>query len=289
MRLAVVFNPVAARTEAEELRRALSDRSLSAKWLETSESDAGVSQARAAVEGGAEVVISCAGDGTVRACAEGMVGSGVALAVMPAGTGNLLARNLGVPEKAEQVVEAAVSGTRRRLDVGKVNGEIFTVMAGTGLDAAMMEDTDGEAKDRLGVLAYVIEGAKHLFDEPFPASIRSNRGDAQQGTFALILVGNLGRLQGGVDLFPDASPEDGRLELLGLLARGAGDTVVGMVQAAANSDSDHLFRATGPRFDIELPEDMPYELDGEAREATGHLEFEVVPSGLVVCAPEGRP
>lgn len=289
MRLAVVFNPVAATDEAEELRRALNDRSLSTKWLETSESDAGVGQARAAVEEGAQVVISCGGDGTVRACAEGMVDTGVALAVMPAGTGNLLARNLGVPDRAEQVVEVALTGPRRRLDVGKVNGEIFTVMAGTGLDAAIMGETDGDAKDRLGVLAYVVEGAKHLFDEPFPASIRSNRGDAQQGTFALILVGNLGRLQGGVDLFPDASPDDGRLELLGLMARGPADTVVGMVQAAARSDGDQLFRAAGSRFEVELPDDMPYELDGEARQATGHLEFGVVPGGLVVCAPEERP
>lgn len=286
MRIAVVFNPASAATEAEQLDESLARSGASVTWLETTEEDPGLGQARSAVEEGAEVVIACGGDGVARACCQGLAHSGVPIAVMPAGTGNLLARNLAIPQSSDEVVDLVLSGSRRRLDLGQVNGEMFAVMAGTGIDASIMENTDGEAKDRLGVLAYVLEGAKHLFDDPFRATVTPDTGARSSDAFAMLLVGNLGRLQGGIDIFPDASPEDGKLELFGLISHRPAEALLGAVEAATQAASDRHLRLSGTQFVIEVDEPRPYELDGEPRPATKLLEFEVVPGGLVVCAPE---
>lgn len=288
MRVAVVFKPDKDSSKVEELASSLADREATVSWFETTEEDPGRGQARGASEEGAEVLIVCGGDGTVRECAQGLVGTDVPIAVMPAGTGNLLARNLEIPETADEVVALAMSGPRRRLDLGRVNEEVFAVMAGTGIDASIMKDTDGEAKDRLGVLAYVLEGAKHLFDDPFRATVRTGEGEASSNSFAMLLVGNLGRLQGGIEIFPDATPDDGKLELFGLISDGPGEALLGAVEAAAKTDTDRHLRSSDRSFVVELEEPRPYELDGDPRPEATHLEFDVVPGGLLVCAPEAN-
>lgn len=283
MRIAVISNPSGSAKESEELRAEMDVRSIEAEWLETTESDSGSGQSRRAIDDGAELLIAVGGDGTVRAVAEGSVGSGVPLAVIPAGTGNLLARNLELPDDVAGAFEVALQGTPRTLDVGVVDGEIFTVMSGAGIDAVIMEETSGESKDRLGVLAYVVEGAKHIFDRPFQASVTTDDGEPRHGSWATLLVGNLGRLQGGIDLFPDASPHDGRLDLVGLASEGAVDTIAAGVSAASEtSDGERLHRARGTMIKIEFDSPTLYELDGEPRDEVTELVYEAKPGALVV-------
>jgi diacylglycerol kinase (ATP) len=258
-------------------------RSIQADWVETTESDPGSGQSRRAVDDGAELLIAVGGDGTVRAVAEGAVGSGVPLAVVPAGTGNLLARNLQLPDTVGGALDVALQGSPLTLDVGVVRGEIFTVMSGAGIDAVIMEETSGESKDRLGVLAYVVEGAKHIFDRPFEASVTADDGDPRHDSWATILVGNLGQLQGGIDLFPDASPQDGRLDLVGLASDGVVDTIAAGASAATESgDSERLIRRNGRVIRVEFDSPTIYELDGESRDEVTELVYEVKPGALVV-------
>ncbi|CAN5851153.1 diacylglycerol kinase family protein [soil metagenome] len=284
MRVTVIFNPSGAADETETLRSELAGRgSIEAEWVETTESDPGSEQGRQAVKDGAELLIAVGGDGTVRSVAEGMVGSGVPLAVIPAGTGNLLAGNLQLPDTIEEALDVAIEGLPVIMDVGLVRGEIFTVMSGAGIDAAIMEETSGESKDRLGVLAYVVEGAKHIFDRPFQASVSADDGEPHHGSWATILVGNLGRLQGGIDLFPDSSPQDGRLDSLGLASEGVADTIAAGVSAATESvASDRLVRRSGRVVKLEFDSPTIYELDGEPRGEVTELVYEVRPSALVV-------
>src|ERR1700728_2363460 len=107
---------------------------------------------------GVDLVIACGGDGTVTACAEGVAGTGVPLAIIPLGTGNLLARNVGVPMGLEEALEVALGGVQRPIDAGRVNGSLFVVMAGLGLDARMLDDTTEPLKKRLRWLAGGHEG-----------------------------------------------------------------------------------------------------------------------------------
>ena len=137
-------------------------------WLETTLDDPGTGQAREAVERGADVVLACGGDGTVRAVAEALAGTGVAMGLVPAGTGNLLARTIGTPQEVAAATRVALAGDDRKIDVGRVRVDdepderVFLVMAGTGFDAAIMANTPEALKVRVGPLAYVISGFRAM-------------------------------------------------------------------------------------------------------------------------------
>lgn len=134
MRAAVVANPT-KHDQPEKLRgairAAMSEHGWSEPlWLETTIEDPGEGQAREAVQAGVDLVLACGGDGTVTACAAGVAASGVPLAVLPAGTDNLLARNLGLPLDLSDALSIALTGTDRKLDMGVANDRPFIVMAG---------------------------------------------------------------------------------------------------------------------------------------------------------------
>jgi diacylglycerol kinase family enzyme len=285
MKIAVVYNPVGDPEVVGGVRIALDERGVDAKWIETTEEDPGKGQAADAAAQGFDVVLVAGGDGTVRAAAEGLAETGVHLAIAPAGTGNLLARNLELPEDPDEAVRIALGDCSRDLDIGYVNGEAFTVIAGAGLDAVIMDETSRDAKDRIGVLAYVVQGVKHVFDEPIPATVRIDGGERQDGSWASLMVGNLGRLQGGVDLFPDSRPDDGVLEFLGLSAEKPFDTLVAALQTV--SEGARAVRAAGRSIEIQLTNPHPYQLDGEPRDPVRQLDFSVRHRSLIVqCRPQ---
>ncbi len=285
MRASVVFNPTMPADRIEDLREQFATRSLEPEWKSTTEEDPGKGQTEAAVEAGSELIIVCGGDGTVRSCAEALLGTGVPLAIIPAGTGNLLARNLEIPMDFSDALDTALSGERMPIDTGVANGETFTVMAGAGRDADIMEDTSSEAKDRLGGLAYVIEAVRHLNDEPIEAAITIDDKEVAAGSWVTILVANVSRLQGGVDLFPDSTPNDGHLSLLGIHAESIGETLAAGMAAALNSENDGVFRDGGRRFGLEFSSPTNYEIDGEPRQEVERLDIEVRPQSLMVTTP----
>ena len=127
-------------------------------WIEVPKSRFAPKQVKRALADGAELLFVWGGDGTVQRSVDAMAGSKTPLAILPAGTANLLATNLGIPQDIERAVAIGLRGERRSLDVGRFNGERFAVMAGAGFDAAMIEQADGTLKDRLGRVAYVWTG-----------------------------------------------------------------------------------------------------------------------------------
>lgn len=181
-------------------------------------------QAREAVELGADVVIAVGGDGTVRAVAEGLEGSGVPLALVPQGTGNLLARHLGLPLQMEAAIGIALGGQTRDIDLGtadwtRPNGDherhAFVVMAGMGLDARIMSSTDEDLKKRVGTLAYVKAGAIALFKgQRMLLQYRVDGGPPKVTKVHTVLVGNVGTIGRNVTLMPDASIDDGILDVV---------------------------------------------------------------------------
>ncbi len=122
-------------------------------------------------------LLVCGGDGTATEAADALVGTKVALAVLPSGTGNLLALNLGIPADADTAWHLALTAEARPLDVGRANGKVFLVMAGMGLDAHMVHDADRELKERLGVLAYLIAALRNL-GRPPPATRLPSMGSS---------------------------------------------------------------------------------------------------------------
>jgi len=272
----------------EELRERLGDEGISDPiWSEVPKSRYAPKRVEAALEDGAELVFAWGGDGIVQRCIDVLAGTGVPLAVLPAGTANLFASNLDVPPDLEKALAIGLHGDDRELDVGRVNGERFGVMAGAGLDARMIQAADGGLKDRFGRAAYVWTAAKELRSEPFTARIEVNGDLWYKGNASCILLGNVGSLFAGVDVFENAQPDDGLLELGVSNAEGLGDWARIMAQTVIGTATNSPFvQATkAKKIVVELSRKVPYELDGGERGTTKRLKAKVEPGALSVRVP----
>lgn len=319
--LAVVYNPLRVDdlddTKAIVARVCQENGWEDATWIETTAEETGEKQAREAVEAGADVVASLGGDGTVRAVASALVGTDVALGLLPGGTGNLLARNLGLPVgELDDAVRTVVQGRDRRIDVGVVrlcdelpepessratkdsppkvgdDEEIFLVMTGLGLDGEIMADTDEKLKEKVGWVAYVVAAAKKLSGRGFPVEVRSGGGEGVVGAphrslarhARAVIVGNCGTLQGGVELMPEARVDDGQLDTVVLAPRGG----LGWLSVAADVVTRHhaghqrLDRIVAPDLTVSARHPVEAEIDGDPVGQHRALDIRVLPESLVV-------
>ena len=260
------------------------------RWVATSPDDPGAGPAAAALADGADVVVALGGDGTVREVLTALAGSPAASAVLPAGTGNLLAKNLGIPLDAPRACRLALDAAARPLDLLRVEvpghtARLAAVLAGAGSDAAVLEDTSERAKTAGGPLGYVLAGFRHLRAAPFTATVTVD-GDAGVVEASLVAVGNVGLLHPGVALLPAADPADGRLDVLIASPRGRGDVLamIGGVLAGRRTQQ-RVTRLSGTRLRFELSAPTPFQVDGDV---VGHVtaaEIAVVPGAVSVIRP----
>jgi len=272
-----------------ELRRELERQGVDDPlWIEVPKSRFAPKQVKRALAEGAELFFVWGGDGTVQRCIDTMAGSDAALVILPAGTSNLLATNLGIPQDIEQAVSIGLHGERRKLDVGRFNGERFAVMAGAGFDASMIQQADGTLKDRLGRVAYVWAGSKNLRAKPFKAKIAVDGVPWYAGAASCILVGNVGRLFGGIEVFEDASPDDGRLEVGVVKADGISDWVRTLARTAAgHPERSPLVQATSAtKIKVKLNRKILYEVDGGDRKKVKSFTVNVQPAAITICLPK---
>ena len=257
-------------------------------WFEVPKSKMAPKRVRRALAAGAGLVFVWGGDGMVQRSVDAMAGSDAALAIVPAGTANLFASNLGIPKEVPAAVAIGLGGSRRRLDVGKINGEHFAVMAGAGLDALMIGDADGSLKSHLGRAAYVFSGAKNMSVRRVRTRVRVDGDKWFAGKTSCVLVGNVGKVMGNIAAFPDARPDDGLLEIGVVTAKGRWQWSRTLVRTAAGhaDSSPFVETARGRRFDIRFSKPVPYELDGGDRDATTRLRVRVRPGVVTVCVPE---
>jgi len=280
-RTVAIWNPVSGSAPVESaLRDALGE---DIELVETTKDDPGGGQAQAAIDGGAEVVVACGGDGTVRACLDPLAGTTTALGIMPLGTGNLLAANLGIPSGLS--AGAGVGhGEDRRIDVGRVNGEAFAVMAGSGFDALLIRDANSRLKSKIGTAAYVLSGAKNLRQDCIRTKITIDGEQWLDLRTTMVLVGNFGEISGGLKVFPDARPDDGKLDVAVMSASGIREWASIAWRLFTNKPQrlDLARRAHGSKIVVEHAVPRVYEMDGEDREPTKRLEFTVEPGALLV-------
>lgn len=289
-RAAVIVNPVkfadVGRFRAQ-VRAAMAERGWADPvWLPTTPADPGEGQARTAVAGGADLVVACGGDGTVTACGAGLAGSGTPMAVVPLGTGNLLARNLGLPLALDQALAVGLTGRDRRLDVGNANGHPFVAMAGIGFDAMLLDSTGEPLKKRLGWVAYAVSALRHLRARPVRATLRADGGRVLRRRASGIIVGNVGALQGGLALLPGAEPDDGVLDLMVLTARGwSGWLALSMDVMLRRTRTSRVARSEFRELRVQLDRPQLWELDGEVMGLTRQLVVVVQPGQLLVRVP----
>lgn len=294
-RTAVILNPVKV-GDVDEFRRtvgkALAERGfVDPLWLETTEDDAGASMARRAVDEAVDLVVVAGGDGTVRVVCAELARTGIPVAVLPAGTGNLLARNLGISLEFEVALSELLDGSEQRIDSVLIDGDElssdrFVVMAGLGLDAAIIADAPDDLKKRVGWAAYVVSTLKNL-NHPFVhVEITVDDQPPVRRRARTVVIGNVGTLQANIPLLPDATPDDGRIDAVVLMPRRISHwprLALGLVIKSLREQ--HVERFTGKRIQVRADKTVRRQLDGDQISDGSALTAKVDPSALVVRVP----
>lgn len=306
-RLHVILNPVKVE-DVEAFQETVRGLASETGWQEpvwhlTTVEDSGTGQAEQAAVDGAELVIVCGGDGTVReVCAE-LAGTGIPVGIVPAGTGNLLARNLDIPLYLRAAIDIALTGQDRAIDMVAVRGDRakadahgeevpeedefrshFMVMAGLGFDAAIMDGVNPAIKEKVGWLAYVLSALKSLMYPVTKVEISIDGGEWTKHRARTIVVGNVGYLQAGMPLLPDAAIDDGELDVVMLYPRKflSWIPLAFRVLAKRSRVDDTINRMTGRTVSIRASVETPRQLDGDSIGPGKELHMECIHGRLLV-------
>ncbi|MGE9808820.1 MULTISPECIES: diacylglycerol/lipid kinase family protein [unclassified Janibacter] len=313
---AIIINPSKVADDAA-LRARLTATCTRLGWAEplfipTTVEDPGTGQAREAIEAGADLVCPLGGDGTIRAVAAALSGTRTPMGLLPSGTGNLLARNLDIPlDSLEAALELACTGRNRTLDLGwvsldppaearaddeaqaqdpevgpTVERHLFLVMAGVGFDAAVMSSTSDEFKAKVGWPAYFAVGIRHLWDERIKVTFQIDDDKPVTRRIRTLVVGNCGKLTGGITLMPEAEVDDGILDIVVVAPKGVfgWGSVAGRVLAKSAKKSDRFDRYRGERVLVTTDEPREVQLDGDVVGSATQILVEVAAGALVVRA-----
>jgi diacylglycerol kinase (ATP) len=275
-------------------------------WFETLPDDPGRAAAREAVREGATTVIAYGGDGTVRSVAAGLRNSEAVLGIIPMGTGNLLARNLGLPlSDQEKAVDVALGPTERRIDVGMIEIDVsgedhdpqcetFLVMAGLGFDAEVMASVAPALKKKVGWLAYVMTGVRRLRGRTTPVTIQLDDDEPRKMRVRSVIIGNCGELTGGLALLPDAQVDDGWLDLVVVAPRRIFQWGAVVFSVLSRARLSKVVRPTERtvvqhfrchRLQIRAERPLPVQLDGDGFGEARVLRARLDRFGLVVRSP----
>jgi len=296
-------------------------------WAETTVEEPGQTQAQAAIKAGVDVVCPLGGDGTVRNVASALVDSGMPIGLLPGGTGNLLARNLELPvdsirrslvviltgrnaeidtciltltrpevddlkERAQDPDDSArnidMHDAAHNPDTPKVEEHTFLVMAGLGFDAEIMATAPEDLKATIGWGAYVFAGAQHLKGPRFHVDVEFADGTTDHRDVRSVIVGNVGKLQGGFKLLPEARSDDGLVSALLLYPRG----LLGwasiwrrLIMGRDIGPPARLKQFSSTRVRVEASEPVQVQVDGDSLGAGIVMDVEVKPKSLVVRLP----
>jgi diacylglycerol kinase (ATP) len=297
-RCAVIYNP----TKVSDKFHSLMEQSLQRNgwsntlWLETSVEDPGRAMTKQAVAERVDLVIGAGGDGTIRYIADGLAHTGIPLGLVPAGTGNLLARNLDLPLEEVDAIEVALAGQARLIDLVRITvddrpPEHFAVMAGIGVDAMIMDETDEDFKDKVGSAAYFVAAGKALGRLPVRMTVRLDSNRPVRRHAMLCVIGNVGALRGNLTLIPGASPTDGLLDLYIASPRRFRHWLklaVRLITRRAKKD-DQVDQHTGKTVRIIIDGKENYQLDGDVVGESTTLFAEIQPGALAICVPTQAP
>ncbi len=296
-RAAVVLNPTKFASPAEA-KRTIVEQCRAHGWadpllLETTVDDPGAGQTRQALAGEVDLVMACGGDGTVRVVAEQLADSGMAFAILPTGTGNLLARNLGHPiDDFTAALRVALTGDDKPIDIGWLRADdgparAFLVMAGVGFDAEIVDNAPERLKAAVGPAAYVVSGMRKLNGPRARVTVGVDDHLPLHRRVRTVLIGNCGRLQAGIELMPDARVDDGLLDLVMLAPEGivGWAAVAGQVLTRRHIGHDRVEHLQGSQVTVQCANPLPAQLDGDPIGLVSNLAVSIGVAALVVRVP----
>ncbi|MBT1173828.1 NAD(+)/NADH kinase [Bifidobacterium sp. MA2] len=315
---AFIVNPSKPQADARRahIERFCAEKGLTeVEFIDTQLDKDGRACALEALEHGADVVIAVGGDGTVRTVASAVSGTGHALGIVPIGTGNLFARNMGIPvDDIDAALTVATSHGSRTVDMGRLtlldhpeedHGHAFLIIAGVGFDAAMIDDTDPELKKNISWLAYFVGGVKNLFAPKYHANVTITSADGSTHStrglvFRTFMAGNCGQIP-VFSLMPNASYDDGLLDfeiidttggILGwanLFGDVVHQTITGRAEQNPLSTNSTIDQIQGVSAELTLEKPALAQVDGDMLPETRHIRFDVERKALIVRVPEVAP
>jgi len=292
----VIFNPTSGKSDPDERKKIISDalatHGYTCQFIATTKQQGAKACAEEALAQGADLLAVSGGDGTVMEAMSAVVGKDIPIAVFPAGTGNLLSVNLGIPMTVPDAVHVALSGHRYALDLARTSdGHHFAIMGGLGMDAQMIKDSDREAKKKLGKLAYFVAAVKNLPRRRAHVEIILDDRPPLRRRVKSVLLANMGKITGGLEAMPTASPNDGLLDIGILKASTPGDWVRllgnALLGRAQQDRSLEVYQAR--RVTLRPRRPQPVEFDGEDGGMTRELTVEIIPQAVQVLIPEDAP
>ena len=258
----VILNPAARSERAKKTWKQIERFPHCTLRTTAAPGDARVAAERA-VDEGFTTIVAAGGDGTVNEVVNGIAGSDVALGILPVGTMNVFAAELGLPSDLDEAWAIIRAGRTRKIDLVRANTRYFVQLAGVGLDAQVVQETSWNFKKNFGPLSYVISAAQIAARKP-PRLLVEADGLEREGSF--VLIGN-GRYYGGpVAFFKDARIDDGKLDVLifknlGYLDLARYLTNIFMGKHTRLSDLEYF---QTKKAAVRSAEDVPVEVDGEA-------------------------
>ena len=294
--VSIIFNPVSGQTDPDKRRQIISDalaeQGYGCQFINTTKERGARALAAQALKDGVDLLAVSGGDGTVMEALAALVGTTLPVAVLPAGTGNLLSVNLGIPVTVPEAVNVALSGTPYALDLCRADGDrYFAILGGLGMDAQVIADTNREAKDRMGKAAYFWAALKNLPRRHAHVHVSLDGGRPFRRKVKSVLLANMGQITGGVSIFPTASPSDGLLDV-GILKAATLAHWVHLMGSALLGRTHHdpaLEMHQARTVTITTRRPQPVQFDGEAEGRTRSLTVEVVPKAVHVLLPQAAP
>jgi len=291
MSVAVIINPVAGgrRSLAPDERVRLAEQALARHRVAgrvelTRAAGHGTELARQAVADRCELVVAWGGDGTINEVASELVGTGTPLGIVRAGSGNGLARELGIPAHPDQALDIALTGRDRAIDAGEIEGRRFFNVAGIGFDAAMAADFNRLGGERRGPIRYTGVVARALFG--YRAAHYSIEVDKRrlETEALLVAIANLSQYGSNAVIAPGARPDDGLLDVMVVGKRGAAGRI-GLVVRAFNNTIDRaagVTRLPATRVVVRADQPILFHVDGEPHQGGTTLEARVRPAAIRV-------
>ncbi len=296
-RALIIVNPASGRGNSDRTLRSLgaafAARRASFDLVETAGAGDAELAARQGAQRGYRSVVAVGGDGTIAEAITGLAGSDVPLGIIPAGTANQLASNLGIPRDIEGAVEVALHGTPMPMDIGQLgDGRYFALMAGAGWDAEVMRDATRELKNRFGFLAYLYAGLRSATQLPSVAFHITADGQEIEVQAASVMVANVGQLfhelfPVGFWIGPGVSYRDGLLDVCIFAPQSVVD-VATMLWKVAWQDfvgDQRMIYLQAREVVIESDPVIVTQADGDLVGATP-LRARAVPGGVRVLVPQ---
>ena len=281
----VILNPAARSTRARGQTRAIGELPGNATFAITSEPGEARALAAQAQSQGYRIVVAAGGDGTINEVVNGLAGTDVALGVLPVGTMNVFAAELGLPARLRDAWRVITHGRAREVDLACANRRYFVQLAGVGLDAQVVKETTWDMKRTLGPISYLVSAA-HVAARKPPRLVIEAGDRMEEGTF--VLIGN-GRYYGGrLEFFREAKIDDGLLDVLIFQRMGHLDIaryIASMLMRRHTTLSDVIYLQTR-KLRVTSDEEVPVEVDGELA-TTLPVTFRIVSRKLKVMVPAG--